>query len=105
MFAQIITMKVPSGGIDKLRTLITETYLPEVRNRRGFVSAHLLEQVDDRETAHLIVRWATQTDVEEATQTSHLIGSPSSIAAYIPGMRVQRTSFIVTIGAEVALHT
>ena len=104
MFAQIITMKVPSGNIQELRMLIAEEYLPEVSGRAGFVSAGLLEQVDDRETTQLVIYWKTQQDVERAQQTSGLVGSPYSIAARIPGMRIQRHSYIIKVSTELALQ-
>lgn len=105
MFAQIITMKVPTGNIQELRTLIAEEYLPEVSDRPGFISAGLLEQVDDRDTAQLVIYWKTQQDVERAQQTTGLIGSPYSIAARIPGMRIQRHSYIVKVSTEHAMQT
>jgi hypothetical protein len=104
MFAQIITMKVPPGNIEGLRTLIMSEYLTEVRNRPGFVAASLLEQVDDRNTTQLIIYWETQRDVEAANQTTGLAGSPYSIAARIPGMRVQRQSYIIKVSTEHALQ-
>lgn len=103
MFAQIITMKVPPGNINKLRMLLTEEYLPDLSERAGFISAHFMEQVDDRHMAQLVVHWETQAHVEEASQTSALAGSTHSIAARIPGMRVQRTSYIVTAASEEAI--
>ena len=103
MFTQIITMKVPDGNIERLRALIADEYLPDVQTRSGFVSANLLEQVDDRNTTHLIVNWETQASVEAASHTSSLAGSPYSIVARIPGMRVQRHSYLVTVAVEQAL--
>ncbi len=100
MFTQIITMRVPANSIETLRTLITDEYLPEVQTRSGFVSANLLEQVDDRNMTHLIINWETQSDVEAASHTSSLAGSPYSIVARIPGMRVQRHSYLVTVNVE-----
>jgi hypothetical protein len=105
MFAQIITMKVPTGDIEELRTLIAEEYLPEVSDRPGFISAGLLEQVDDRDTAQLVIYWKTQQDVESAQQTTGLVGSPYSIAARIPGMRIQRHSYIVKVSTEHAMQS
>ena len=104
MFAQIITMKVPPGNIERLRALISSEYLSEVRSRPGFVSASLLEQVDDRDSTQLVIYWETQQDVETANQTTGLAGSPYSIAARIPGMRVQRHSYIVKVSTEHALQ-
>ena len=104
MFAQIITMKVPPGHIQDLRMLIAEEYLPDVRNRTGFISAGLLEQVDDRDTTQLVIYWETQRDVENASQTTGLAGTPHSIASRIPGMRIQRQSYIVKVSTEVVLQ-
>jgi len=104
MFAQIITMTVPPGSIENLRTLITEEYLPQVINRPGFISAGLLEQVDDRNATQLVIYWRSHQDVESANQTTGLAGSPYSIAARIPGLRVQRHSYIVKVSTEHALQ-
>ena len=104
MFAQIITMKVPIGDIQELRMLIAEEYLPEVSTRPGFISAGLLEQVDDRESTQLVIYWKTQQDVENANQTTGLAGSPYSIAARIPGMRIQRHSYIIKVSSELAVQ-
>lgn len=104
MFAQIITMQVPPDNIERLRQLISEEYFPEIASRPGFVSAGLLEQVDDRNVTQLVIYWRTQHDVENAGQTTGLAGSPYSIAARIPGMRVQRHSYIVKVSTKHALQ-
>ena len=67
MFAQIITMKVPIGDIQELRMLIAEEYLPEVSTRPGFISAGLLEQVDDhRNKFHRCQRYADQNRLDQS---------------------------------------
>lgn len=100
MFVQIIHMQAPSGEIAKVRQLIEGEYIPAIRNRAGFISAHLLEKIDDRDTAELIVYWDSQADVENFHKTETLMGSTHSIAARIPGMRVQKESYIAKVAVK-----
>ena len=79
MFAQIITMKVSPGDIEKLRRLIAEEYLPEVSNRPGFVSAGLLEQVDDRQNHRGVAQL-----VEHPSPKRRVGGSSPSFPARTP---------------------
>lgn len=97
MFVQIIEMTSPLGTISQLRKLIAEEYLPSLRDRDGFVSAQFLEQVDDRDKARLIIYWENHNKVEDAHRTGVLAGSNASIAARIPGLRIQRQSYIVSV--------
>lgn len=102
MFVQIVEMNAPVGTLQQLRALIAEEYLPSLQNRRGFLAAHLLEQVDDRDKTKLIIYWDSHASVEDANRTGVLAGSTTSIAARIPGLRVQRQSYIVDLALEPA---
>lgn len=100
MFVQMITLKAPMNHIARLRQLVAEEYLPAIRNRPGFISAHLLEQVDDPDTAKLIVNWENQVAVEDTHKTGVLAGSAQSIAARMPGLRIERQSYIVRVSVD-----
>jgi heme-degrading monooxygenase HmoA len=105
MFVQMISMRAPTGEIKSLRSLIAHEYLPAVRARPGFVAAHLLEKVDDRDCAELMIFWDSQSAVEEANRTTALAGSDHSIAARMPGLRIQRQSYIVKVAVDTPEHT
>ena len=100
MFVQIIDLQVPPGQVKEARRLVADEYLPALQDRNGFISAHLLEQVDDRDYLKLVIYWDEQKSVEEANRTGVLAGSTTSIAARIPGMRVQRQSYITKVFVE-----
>lgn len=94
MFVQMVSMEVPLGQISDLRDMLFGEYLPALRERPGFIAAHLLEQIDDRNSAFLLIYWDSQRSVEDE-KTGILAGSPHSIAARMPGLRVRRQSYIV----------
>jgi quinol monooxygenase YgiN len=100
MYVQMITMRVPPDEMARLRHLISQDYLPALRARTGFVAAHLLEQVDDANVAHLLVYWNDQTAVERGGKTGVLADSPESIAARLPGLRIQRQSYVVRVAMD-----
>lgn len=100
MFVQIISMVAPAGRIVELRELIATEYLPALTARSGFVSAHLLEQVDDRDATKLIIFWDNQAAVENLNRTGVLAGSTHSIAARMPGIRIERNSYIVKVSTQ-----
>jgi heme-degrading monooxygenase HmoA len=100
MFVQIISLTAPLNHIAQLRELVSNEYLPALRNRPGFVAAHLLEQVDDPDSAQLIVYWDDQRSVEDAVKTGVLAGSTQSIAARMPGLRIQRQSYVVRVAVS-----
>jgi hypothetical protein len=99
MFVQMISMDVPIGRINDLRKLLYDTYIPAIQRRPGFISAHLLEQIDDDNYANLLIYWDNQKSVE-ADETGVLMGSPASIAARLPGLHVRRQSYIVRRSIE-----
>lgn len=100
MYVQIISMQAPMGKSETLRRFISDEYLPAIRAAAGFISANLLEQVDDRDSAKLVVFWENQRAVENAHSTGLLLGTDSSLAAKIPGIKVQRQSYIMQASAE-----
>lgn len=97
MFVQVITMAVPADSISQLRALVSEEYLPAIRARPGFISANLLEQIDDPNTSMLVIYWQNQQAVENVAVTGVLSGSVDSIAARLPGLRIRRQSYVVNV--------
>jgi heme-degrading monooxygenase HmoA len=102
MYAQITTIRTAPGGMPDLRKLLESEYLPSIRQRPGFMSAHLLEQIDEPDTAELLVFWDSQEAVENAQRTMSLQGSDQSIAARMHGVRMQRQGYIVRVSSETA---
>lgn len=100
MYVQIITLQAPMGKIDDLRQFIANEYIPAVSKSPGFVSAHLLEQVDDRDSAKLVAYWESQKALEKANTTGLLLGTDTGIVARIPGTRIQRQSYIMQATSE-----
>ncbi|MDX1993446.1 MAG: antibiotic biosynthesis monooxygenase [bacterium] len=100
MFVQVISMKAPAESNTRLRRLVSEEYLPALRTRPGFVAAHLLEQVDDLDNTILLVYWDNQAALENLNSTGVLSGSVESIAARLPGLHIQRQSYIVGVTVE-----
>lgn len=97
MYAQITTLKAPMGKMAQLRRLIAETYLPDVQKRDGFISAHFLEQIDDPDTAQLIMYWETQAALERSRQTGLLRQTLEGLAAELPGLRFQKQGYSVEL--------
>lgn len=100
MFAQMTTISVPIDKMDDLRTMLETRYLPVVQMRPGFQAGYLLEQCDDPEVAELILFWESQAAVENFQRTGLLQASLNSLAAEMPGLRVQRNSYLVHLTAH-----
>ncbi len=100
MFVQVIEMLAPAGQIEALRKLVQEEYLPSIRSRPGFLTAHLLEQLDNRDETKLVIYWDTHASLEDANRTGVLAGSTTSIAARMPGLKVQRQSYLVNVKSD-----
>jgi heme-degrading monooxygenase HmoA len=100
MFAQATAIRVPVGAMAQMRRLIEQDYLPQLRQREGFVSAQLLEQVDDPEAALLIVLWDSQRAVEAFHRTGALQASVHALSSQMPGVHVHRDSFTVTVQGD-----
>ena len=110
MYAQASSIRVPMGTMAQMRHVIEQEYLPRVRSRPGFLSAQFLEQIDDPESALLIVCWDKQASVENFNRTNLLEASVQAIAARIPGVRVQREAYLISVNVgaqekEVIQHT
>jgi quinol monooxygenase YgiN len=97
MYAQATTLRVPLGTMPQMRRVIEQDYLPRVRCRPGFVSAQFLEQIDDPESALLIICWENQAAVENFSRTNHLEASVQALAVRVPGVRVQRQGYLVSV--------
>ncbi len=97
MYSQSTIIRVPMGMMTTMRRLIEQTYLPKVQVRPGFISAFLLEQEDDEDYAQLIIMWESQASAESFAQTGSLEASPQTLVASIPGTRVQRQGYCVSV--------
>lgn len=97
MYAQVTLFRAPAGKIGELRRLVEEDYLPVIRNRPGFQAAFFLEQVDDPDAAQLVQLWESHATVENFHRTGLLQGSDQSIAARLPGLRIQRQGYLVRV--------
>jgi heme-degrading monooxygenase HmoA len=80
-----------------MRHVIEQDYLPRVCNRPGFVSAQFLEQIDDPDSALLVVCWENQAAVENFNRTNVLEASVQALAVRVPGVRVQRQGYQVSV--------
>lgn len=102
MYAQMTTIQVPLNQMEQLREVIETKYLPVVRGRPGFRAGYLLEQVDDAQSAQLILFWDDHAAVENFNRTGLLQTSINALAADLPGVHVQRESYIVRVSARAA---
>lgn len=100
MFAQVTAIRVPMNQMEGLREMIETRYLPVVRQRPGFRAGYLLEQVDDLDSAQLIVFWDDQAAVESFARTGLLQASISALTAEMPGVEVRRQSYLVRLAAK-----
>lgn len=97
MYAQKTVIRAPMGKITELREVIAQKYLPVVRARPGFMAAYLLEQVDDVDACELIQFWDSQAALENFNRTGMLQASIQSIAAELPGVRLERQGYIIRV--------
>jgi len=100
MYVQEITLFAPQGKMADLRAMIEQEYLPAVRQNKGFVHGYLLEQIDAPDTAKLTEFWDSQSDLENVRKTQLLTGSTQSLAANLPGLRIQQQGYIVQVSTE-----
>lgn len=100
MYAQVTSIRVPMDNMAKLREIIEEKYLPVVRARPGFLAAYLLEQVDDPDSAQLLLFWDSHAAVESFHSTGLLETSVQAIAAQLPGVQVRRQGYVVQLFAR-----
>ncbi|MEP7291819.1 MAG: antibiotic biosynthesis monooxygenase, partial [Chloroflexota bacterium] len=104
MYAQSTVIRVPLGKMERMREIIRRDYLPKIEGRAGFVTAFLLEQVDDPDRAELLVLWESQAAVEHFNSTGLLEATVHGLAAYLPDVQVQRQSYALTVSAGALLH-
>lgn len=100
MYTQITSIKVPLNQMNQLREIIETNYLPVVRARPGFLAGYLLEQIDDPNSAQLVLFWDDQAAVENFNRTGLLQASITAIAAEMPGLEVQRQSYLVKVATR-----
>lgn len=97
MYAQVTQLTVAIGKMDELRNVIKNEYLPNLQDREGFVMAHFLEAIDDPESAQLITYWDSQRAIEAARSTGSLQNTVQALASHMPGIRIQRQGYIMTV--------
>ncbi len=97
MYAQKTSIRVPLENMHQMREIVQRTYLPKIRTRPGFVSAFLLEQVDDPDRAELVVLWEDQAALERFNSTGMLEASVQGLAARLPGVQIQREGYLVSL--------
>lgn len=100
MYAQVTNLSVPIGQMDALRDLVENEYLIAVQQREGFVRAFLMEAIDDEQVAQLITYWDSQRAIENARKTGSLKETVQVLASHMPGVRLQRQGYIVTVDTE-----
>ena len=100
MYAQVTNLSVPIGKIDEFRELVRNQYFKSVQNREGFVMAHLLEAIDDPHAAQIVTYWESQRAIENARKTGSLQQTVQVLASYMPGVRLLRQGYIVTVNTE-----
>lgn len=97
MYAQVTTIRVPFNKMSTLRQVIEIDYLPVVQERPGFLAGYLLEQVDDPDSAQLVLFWDSHAAVENFNRTGLLQTSVTALAAEIPGIEIKRGGYIVQV--------
>ncbi len=100
MYAQVTFLQVPIDQMTLLRELIETQYLPIVRQRPGFKAGYLLEQIDDPETAQLVLFWDEQAAVESFTRTGMLQASLHALTAEMPDLSVHRQGYAVRLAVR-----
>jgi hypothetical protein len=100
MYAQVTFLQVPLNQMPLLRDLIETRYLPIVRQRAGFRAGYLLEQIDDPETAQLVMFWDDHASVESFNRTGMLQASLYALTAEMPDLRVHRQGYAVRLAVR-----
>ena len=104
MYAQVTNLQVPIDQMPLLRELIETRYLPVVRQRPGFKAGYLLEQIDDPETAQLVLFWDEHASVESFNRTGMLQASLHALTMEMPHLIVRREGFAVRLAVRGALE-
>jgi hypothetical protein len=105
MYAQVTFLQVPLNQMPLLRDLIETRYLPIVRQRPGFKAGYLLEQIDDAETAQLVLFWDTHASVESFNRTGMLQASLHALTAEMPDLIVHRHGYAVHLAVRALPET
>lgn len=100
MYAQVTNLSVPIGKMDEFREVVQNQYFRNVQYREGFVMANLLEAIDDPHTAQIITYWDNQRAIENARRTGSLQETVQMLASHMPGVRLLRQGYIVTVNTE-----
>ena len=100
MYAQVTNLSVPIDKMDEFRELVQNQYFKHVQYREGFVMANLLEAIDDPQTAQIITYWDSQHAIEDARRTGSLQETVQMLASYMPGVRLLRQGYLVTVNTE-----
>lgn len=100
MYTQVTHIQVPLNQMAQLRQVIETKYLPVVRVRPGFLAGYLLEQVDDPDSAQLILFWDDHAAVENFHRTGLLQASITALASEIPGIQLRRESYLVKVAVK-----
>jgi hypothetical protein len=105
MYAQVTFLQVPLNQMPVLRDLIETRYLPIVRQRAGFKAGYLLEQIDDPETAQLVLFWDEHASVESFNRTGMLQASLHALTAEMPDLIVHRQGYAVRLAVRALPET
>lgn len=97
MYAQVTDLSVPIGQVDALRELVAREYFKGVRERDGFAMAHMLEAIDDPHKVQIITYWDNHQAIENARKTGSLQQTVQMLAAHMPGVKILRQGYIVTV--------
>ncbi|MBI1280820.1 MAG: hypothetical protein GC179_22035 [Anaerolineaceae bacterium] len=100
MYAQVTFLQVPIDQMPLLNDLIESRYLPIVRQRPGFKAGYLLAQVDDPETAQLVLFWDNQASVESFNRTGMLQASLHALTAEMPDLYLRRQGYTVPVAVR-----
>jgi len=100
MYAQVTFFQVPEEQMPRLRNLIETNYLPVVRQRPGFKAGYLLEQIDDPETAQMVVFWDEHASVESFHRTGMLHASLYALINEMPDLIVHRQGYAVRLAVR-----
>jgi hypothetical protein len=100
MYAQVTFLQVPLNQMPLLRDLIETRYLPIVRQRPGFKAGYLLEQIDDPETAQLVLFWDAHASVESFNRTGMLQASLHALTAEMPDLIVHRQGYAIQLAVR-----
>ena len=100
MYAQVTFLQVPLNQMPLLRDLIETRYLPVVMQLTGFKAGYLLEQIDDPETAQLVLFWDNHASVESFNRTGLLQASLHALTAEMPDLIVHRQGYAVRLAVR-----